>query len=141
MTGPNLDLILTLGLGDLAGVRARVREFARACGLTPEAVDEVELAADEAVTNAVRHAYAPGRPARLEVHGARVGATLVLTVRDFGKRYAPKPVTAAQVRRTLLARRGHGLGRFIMKSCMDSVRYRSVRGKYNETKMEKKIKR
>lgn len=140
MTGPSLDLTLTLVLGDLAGVRARVREFALACGLSPDAVDEVELAADEAVTNAVKHAYAPGLPARLEVHGSRVGAKLVLTVRDFGRRYVPKPVTAAQVRRTLLARRGHGLGRFIMQACMDSVRYRSVKGKYNETRMEKKIK-
>jgi serine/threonine-protein kinase RsbW len=140
MAEPNLQLSMTARLDDLAEIRARVREFARACGLDAGAVDEVELAADEAVTNAVKHAYAPGRPARLEVRGEREGKKLVLAVRDFGRRYAPKPVSAAEVRRILMGHRAHGLGRFIMKRCMDEVRYRSVPRKYNETRMVKKIK-
>jgi serine/threonine-protein kinase RsbW len=139
MAEPSLQLSLTARLDDLAAIRARVREFARACGLDAEAVDEVELAADEAVTNAVKHAYAPGKPARLEVRGERAGGKLVLAVRDFGRKYAPKSVSAADVRRILMGHRGHGLGRFIMKRCMDGVTYRSLPRKYNETRMVKKI--
>lgn len=136
---PELAIVVTGTLETLAEIRAQVRRFSAQCGLPATAVDEVELAVDEAVTNVIQHAYRPGQPARLELRGELKPGRVVITVRDFGRRYTPKPVTAADMRRVLTHRRSHGMGRFIIRKSMTSVRYQSVPRKYNETVMVKKI--
>jgi serine/threonine-protein kinase RsbW len=140
MPVPELLISVTETLRSLATIREQVRKFAQASGLKPGAVDDVELAADEAVTNVIRHAYPAGRPARLEVHGRVQPGRVIIAVRDFGRKYIPKPVTEALLKKVLATHQCHGLGRYIMKKCMDSVRYHSVPRKYNETVMVKKIK-
>jgi len=139
-TALELMIAVTGTLSDLADIREQVREFTVRCGLSPEAVDEVELAVDEAVTNVIKHAYKPGQSPRLEVRGIVKPGQVVITVRDFGRKYTPKPVTAADVKKVLARHQTHGLGRFIIKKNMNGVRYKSVTGKYNETVMVKKIK-
>ncbi len=139
MPTPELALVLTATSRNLAGIRERVRNYASACGLPVMAVDDVVLAVDEAVTNVLRHAYAPGKPARLEIIGTVAGDRIVIRVRDFGRKFSPRPVTEAQIQKALTRHQSHGLGRFLMKKCMDSVRYRSVPRRYNETVMIKHI--
>src|SRR5947209_5752128 len=64
--------------------RHAVAEFARAAGVEEEQVEAVRLAASEAITNAVRHAYRPGEAGSLYVTAAAAGGELWLLVADDG---------------------------------------------------------
>jgi anti-sigma regulatory factor (Ser/Thr protein kinase) len=52
---------IDFGADDLADLRAHVREFARGCDIAPDRVDDFVLAANEIVTNSVRHGGGQGR--------------------------------------------------------------------------------
>jgi anti-sigma regulatory factor (Ser/Thr protein kinase) len=132
-----LFLHSTQGLKHLANFRRQIRRFAKAWNFSEVQVDEIELAVDEAITNAVVHAYEPGEVPRLELRASGNADRIVFKVRDFGKAFVPQPVTARQVRRQVADHRRHGLGRFLMQHCMSAVDYRSVPGRYNETQMIK----
>ena len=48
------------GLGDVPATRRTVAHYARSCGLSPEQVDALELAASELATNSIRHGGGSG---------------------------------------------------------------------------------
>src|SRR5919197_4170078 len=78
--------------GTAAGIRElrrRVVDIARRAGLSPRAVDAVRLAASEAATNAVLHAYRR-RPGPLRVEAWRDGDELRLMIADEGEGLAPR---------------------------------------------------
>lgn len=139
MPAPELMIAITAGLGQLEAIRQQVRAFTRALRQPQRIIDDVELAVDEAVTNVIKHAYPPGQAALLEIRGWMKAGHMIIAIRDFGRKYAPKPVTAADIRRAVHSHQSHGLGRYIIKKCMNSVRYRTVPGQYNETVMVKKL--
>lgn len=139
MPAPELMITITADLSQLEQIRRQVRAFTCALRQPQRVIDDIELAVDEAVTNVIRHAYQPGQAAQLEIRGWMKDGQIIISVRDFGRRYQPKPVTAADIRRVVNSHQSHGLGRYIIKRCMNSVRYHSVSGKYNETIMMKKL--
>jgi serine/threonine-protein kinase RsbW len=69
--------------------RAALAEFAQQAGATPEQVDGVRLAASEAVTNAVVHAYR-GAPGAVQVTAALAGRELWILVADDGGGMQPR---------------------------------------------------
>jgi serine phosphatase RsbU (regulator of sigma subunit)/DNA-binding response OmpR family regulator/anti-sigma regulatory factor (Ser/Thr protein kinase) len=91
---------------ELAGIRDAVRSALSAAGIAGPAVDDLVLAASEAGSNVVRHAYA-GAPGPLEVQMAVRPKGVDLVVRDEGRWREP-------------AEEGpHGLD--IMRAVMDTV--------------------
>ena len=70
--------------------RARVADFALAAGATPTQVDAVRLAASEAVTNAVLHAYRD-EPGSIYVNAAVVAGELWVLISDDGCGLEPRP--------------------------------------------------
>ncbi len=81
------------GAGDLARMRAHVRGFARGCYIAPERVDDLVVAANEIVTNSLRHGGGRGRIALWEAD-----ASVICEVVDNGRitdplagRLAPLP--------------------------------------------------
>ncbi len=101
-----------------AGPRFR-REQAAAAGFGPDEVAEIEVAAGEAVTNAIlygHHAHAPSEKIAVVVGVA--GATLFVEVRDSGPGFDPqrvRPTVAGDVD----ALGGRGLP--LMQALMDHV--------------------
>jgi anti-sigma regulatory factor (Ser/Thr protein kinase) len=91
---------------ELAGIRGAVRSALSAAGIVGEVVDDLVLAASEAGSNVVRHAYA-GAPGPLEVRLAVRPKGVDLVVRDEGRWREP----ADQGR--------HGLD--VMRAVMDTV--------------------
>lgn len=67
----------------VAKARNRLAEFAAAAGATSAQVDAVRLAASEAMTNAVRHAYADGE-GEIQVNAAVVSGELWILIADQG---------------------------------------------------------
>ena len=70
----------------LRGIRAQVRCWLAPFGLTGDDVHDVVLAADEAVSNVVVHAYSPGTVGgTVEVALRCESDTLVIEVSDYGR--------------------------------------------------------
>jgi serine/threonine-protein kinase RsbW len=73
----------------VAVARAALAEFAASAGATDAQVDAVRLAASEAVTNAVLHAYR-GEPGEIQVTAALAGRELWILVADEGGGMQPR---------------------------------------------------
>jgi anti-sigma regulatory factor (Ser/Thr protein kinase) len=64
--------------------RQAVVDFAREAGVEEEQLETVRLAASEAITNIVRHAYRPGEDGRVHLEVALAGEELWVLVSDDG---------------------------------------------------------
>jgi anti-sigma regulatory factor (Ser/Thr protein kinase) len=97
-------------LGDepsLRAFRGMLRRWLAAAGAAPEEVQDVTMAANEAIQNAIEHAHALTRRA-VEVLLDRTNGAIELTVRDHGEWRPPRE-----------SERGRGLP--LMRALMDSV--------------------
>jgi anti-sigma regulatory factor (Ser/Thr protein kinase) len=86
----NLNETYSATPDSIAEARSRVAEFAVAAGATPTQVDAVRLAASEAVTNAVLHAY-HDEPGSIYVNAAVVAGELWILIADDGCGLQPRP--------------------------------------------------
>ena len=91
----------------LADVRRSLRLWLEQAGASNEEAHSIVLAAGEACSNSIEHAYGPG-DAELEIEARLEGGVVELTVRDFGRWRAPRGED-----------RGRGLE--VMRATMDDV--------------------
>jgi serine phosphatase RsbU (regulator of sigma subunit)/anti-sigma regulatory factor (Ser/Thr protein kinase) len=94
----------------LAAVRHLLRRWLTARGAGPDEIYDVVVAAQEACTNAIEHAYGPAA-ARFELDAHCDDGRVVLEVRDHGRWRAPRG-----------RHRGRGLP--LMEGLMDSIEVR-----------------
>jgi anti-sigma regulatory factor (Ser/Thr protein kinase) len=108
---PVVDFSMGLGSNprELATLRRAIAEWATRAGASAETCEDVVLAVNEAVANAMEHAYGPG-DARVEVAAQRSGlGALAVQVRDFGHWRAGRPDD------------GGGRGLALIRNLMDDV--------------------
>ena len=74
----------------VSAARAALADFAVKAGASDAQVDSIRLAASEAVTNAVLHAYRGG-PGQIQVTAALTGRELWILVADEGGGMQPQP--------------------------------------------------
>jgi anti-sigma regulatory factor (Ser/Thr protein kinase) len=103
----------SMGLGanprELATLRRAIADWATRAGASAETCEDVVLAVNEAVANAMEHAYGPG-DARVEVAARRSGlGALDVQVRDFGHWRTSRPPD------------GGGRGLTLIRNLMDDV--------------------
>jgi anti-sigma regulatory factor (Ser/Thr protein kinase) len=128
-------LSLWAHVGALRKVRDYVASVAETVGFTRQELGEVQLAVQEASSNAVRHAR-PGHSAvPLEVLAEKVGNKLRITLRYPGGPFDLGNVPAP----SLDGSRDGGFGIAIMRQCMDQIEYRSD-GDENILYMKKAVK-
>jgi anti-sigma regulatory factor (Ser/Thr protein kinase) len=97
---------------EIGSLRHALSDWLAGAGAGRDEVDEVSLAVDEALTNAVEHAYRKGEEGTLAVRARRDrDGVLAVTVRDFGHGDWQAPP----------ARPGRGCGIGLMQRLMDSV--------------------
>jgi len=120
----SLEIRLTSDPRWLRVLRAAVGQVGHLAGLTPQAVDHLKLAVDEACANIIVHGYAGKR-------GQPIVATLYLypdrlevRLRDFGKKVPPDSIRPLEPD----ASRPGVLGVHLIHSCMDEVVYESADG-------------
>lgn len=87
----------------LARTRRILADWAASAGMNRDQVNDVALAAYEAMSNVVEHAY-PDSPGTFDLHAMRQDNRLTVTIIDFG-RWKPSSDRSA----TLPALRGRGL--------------------------------
>lgn len=106
-------------------IRDFVAQIAREGGFTEKAIYSLQLAADEAASNIIEHAYEGILNASLQVTCDMQNDELVITMRDTGKPFDPSLVKQPNLKAHLSKRQIGGLGVYLMRKLMDEVRYES----------------
>jgi anti-sigma regulatory factor (Ser/Thr protein kinase) len=107
-------------------IRTYVATEARAAGFGDKAVYAIQLAADEAASNIIEHAYAGISGASFELTCEVKNDRLILTFSDQGKPFDITKVTKPDVKADLSERKIGGLGIYLMYKLMDDVQYKTT---------------
>ena len=118
-------------------IRDFVAEVARQGGFSDKEIYSLQLAADEAASNIIEHAYEGIPDASLDITCTMQGDTIIITMRDEGISFDPSKVKQPNLKAKLSERQIGGLGVYLMRKLMDDVRYESV-GKSNTLTMIKR---
>lgn len=106
-----------------------IREFvgrkARSAGFSDKDVYSIQLAADEAASNVIEHAYAGIPNGKIELTCDFKNNLLTITLRDHGKQFDPSQVKPPDLKAPLSDRQIGGLGIYLMRHMMDDIRYQS----------------
>ena len=124
----------------LAEIADFIADAACACGLNDDQTYDVQMAADEACTNVIEHAYRGKPDGTIDIACERRGNEFVVTIQDCGVRFDPQKVKLPKTRDPLSKRRIGGLGLFFMQKLMDRVEFHFAAGCGNRLTMVKKIK-
>jgi serine/threonine-protein kinase RsbW len=118
-------------LPDLDDMRRFVEQSAFKLGATEDAVGEMVLAVNEAVTNILLHGYR-SRPGGVEIAVEGEGDRLIVSLRDRAPHYDPTAVPPPNLALTLDERPLGGLGVHMMRQFTDELRYRVTEDGENE---------
>jgi len=106
-------------------IRDFVAQVAQEGGFTDKEIYSLQLAADEAASNIIEHAYEGVSDASLEITCDMNKDQIVITMRDKGKSFNPNNVRQPDLKADLSDRQIGGLGVFLMRKLMDDVNYES----------------
>ena len=107
-------------------IRGYVAQEARAAGFTDKAIYSIQLAADEAASNIIEHAYAEQPEASFELACEYENDRLIMTFRDQGNSFDLSKVDKPDVKANLSKRKIGGLGVYLINKLMDEVSYKST---------------
>lgn len=116
------ELRISSDLTELARVSEFVAEHARRAGVSEQGIFEIQMATDEACTNAIEHAYA-GQQGEVWISCWVEGDEFVVQVRDFGRRFDPDKVPEPDITSPLEERNIGGLGLFFMRALTDRIEF------------------
>jgi serine/threonine-protein kinase RsbW len=132
-------LIVKSRTENLSLIRDFVNTFALDAGITPDVVENIILAVDEACTNIIRHAYKSYPDGDLIIKVKFSQSKFFVSIIDYGKSFEPETIPDPDLQRYYRQRKVGGLGMYLMKTLMDDVKYISIPGKYNEVLLSKNI--
>ena len=110
---------------NLDEIREFVGEEARQVGFLEKEIYSIQLAADEASSNIIEHAYAGVEDGKIEIDCSTAKGELKIVMRDKGKSFNPSSVPEPNVKADLSERKIGGLGIYLMHKLMDEVSYES----------------
>jgi serine/threonine-protein kinase RsbW len=112
----------------LAAVRAFIVAVLREHGFGPDLVNDLEMAADEAVTNVVEHAYQYDNRKTVFLELSLEKGGVQVKVKDQGQAFNPLQTDPVNLDQHIAERRTGGLGVHLIQSLMDTVDYRREDG-------------
>jgi anti-sigma regulatory factor (Ser/Thr protein kinase) len=119
-------------------IREFVGSIAHEYGFTDKAVYNIQLAADEAASNIIEHAYEGIADGMLTISCGVETNILTIVLVDHGKSFDPSGVPLPDIQADLGDRKIGGLGIFLMRKLMDEVDYHSDAQTGNTLKMIKR---
>jgi serine/threonine-protein kinase RsbW len=119
-------------------IRDFIAEVARKGGFSEKEIYSLQLAADEAASNIVEHAYAGTQGGEIRITCDTRGREIIITMHDDGTPFDPSNVKAPNLKADLSERQIGGLGIYLMRKLMDEVRYESKAGAGNLLTMRKR---
>lgn len=122
----------------VAAMRSFVRELCRrewGAEMDLEAVSQLELAVQEAAANIIEHAYQGRGDEPLQVVVEVEGPTVTVTLYDHGLSFSPDAIEKPCFDGT----RTGGFGLYMIRECVDEVRYSREADGRNVVRLVKKI--
>ncbi len=132
MAATELKFSVPASTQHLEDVRRKLRECGERAGISEKVMNQIVLAADEAVTNVVIHAYGNDGISMVDIEVRIDKDRMVLIVRDSAPPFDPTGHPDPDLEAHLKEGRKSGLGIYLMKRVMDEVRHRVVDGNVNE---------
>jgi serine/threonine-protein kinase RsbW len=124
---------------NLDSIREFVGNAAKDAGFNDSDIYAVQLAADEACSNIIEHAYGNDESGVLECSHSFDGEYLILTFKDNGCYFDPSVISEPDLTSNLKNRQIGGLGVFLIKSLMDEVHYESLGDTGNVLTLKKRF--
>lgn len=106
-------------------IREFVGKTARSWGFSEKDIYSIQLAADEASSNIIEHAYAGNANGEIKMTCDYKNNHLVITLLDHGRPFDPSRVKDPDLKANLTDRQIGGLGIYLMKTLMDDIHYQS----------------
>ncbi|MGE5544685.1 MAG: ATP-binding protein [Bacillota bacterium] len=110
MKNPEFTLKLPNDIQYLTVVLGYVRKIAELAGFSPREQQELEIATEEAVTNVIRHAFAPGEVSTYTVRCELTPVSMVVAVHDQGIPFDSRLIPEFSPTNNLEEITGAGLG-------------------------------
>ena len=132
-------IIFDANFDNLDEIREIVGEAARQIGFSDKEIYAIQLAADEASSNIIEHAYAGIKGGKLEIDVNTSDNELKIIMRDRGRSFDPSSVPEPNVKADLSERKIGGLGMYLMRKLMDEVSYESSPDNGNILTMIKRL--
>jgi len=119
-------------------IREFVGDIARAGGFGDKDIYNIQLAADEAASNIIEHAYEGVSDGLLELSCEVKGNAITIILVDHGESFDPSAIPLPDLKADLSERKIGGLGIFLMRKLMDEVHYEVKPNKNNVLTMTKR---
>jgi len=119
-------------------IREFVGDIARAGGFGDKDVYNIQLAADEAASNIIEHAYEGVSNGVLELSCEVRNDIITIIMVDHGESFDPSAIPLPDLKADLSDRKIGGLGIFLMRKLMDEVHYETKSNRSNVLTMTKR---
>ena len=106
-------------------IRDLVAQTAREGGFSEKAIYSLQLAADEAASNVIEHAYQGVADASFDMTCDMQADVIVISLHDLGRPFDLSQVKQPDIHADLSDRQIGGLGVYLMRKLMDEVSYES----------------
>jgi serine/threonine-protein kinase RsbW len=126
---------------NLESIRDLVAQAAREAGMDEAETYHVQLAADEAASNIIEHAYEGRADGQFELECEVEGSKVTIVLHDHGKVFDITRVRKPNVKGKLSEREIGGLGVYLIQKLMDEVYFESSLESGNTLTMVKRGKR
>jgi serine/threonine-protein kinase RsbW len=124
-----MRLVVPSDTSFLGLVRDTTRRVAEMGGFDETTAQQLALAVDEAVTNAIKHAYGGAEDRQVEIRFREAAPDFCVDVIDSGVRVDLKTLPQVDLARYVSEGRKGGLGVHLMEKIMDSVTFRRASGR------------
>jgi serine/threonine-protein kinase RsbW len=129
MSSGAFELRIANDLAALAEIAARVERFGAEQRLPPDVMNALNVALDEAVSNALNHGYDAGARGNIAVRLRRQPDSVLVEIEDDGRPFDPLQAPPPDLTSPLAERPIGGLGVHIIRNLMDEVTYARVDGR------------
>jgi len=117
-------ITVTNDLAELERLSRVVEEFGRAAGLSTQVTFDLQLAANEIVTNVILHGYDDQREHAIVVRLVANAGEVAIEVEDDGRPFDPSSAPAPRLDLPLEERPLGGLGVHLARRVTDAIEYR-----------------
>jgi serine/threonine-protein kinase RsbW len=135
---PPTTLTIDASLGELAAVRAFVRQHVAAAGGNEITMADLVQAVDELVCNVIQHGYA-GRAGKVEIAALSRGDELAFRIRDDAPAFDPRSVPEPPLDLPLDRRPLGGMGIHLARALTDGLDHRILPTGGNEVTVRKRL--
>ena len=132
------DLSVKASLDNLQLVREYITQAGNRLGVNDEAMGDLLLVVDEAVTNVVIHGYGDNEEGLVELHMEADGDAVIVRIRDRAETFDPIHVGSPQLDTALQDRPFGGMGIFLIRKMTDEAEFLARPGGGNEINLLKR---